>query len=99
MSAFKYRQESETPQGGVIQLNFPYPVALSVCPSLDKVVVAGARGEGQNRNNTSECLTENISEAETAATQPQAGAGDRQEQSRLGVSSSAGCEADPCSMG
>lgn len=49
MSAFKYRQESETPQGEMIQLNFPYPVALSICPSLDKVVVAGARGEGEKR--------------------------------------------------
>lgn len=49
MSAFKYRQESETPQGGMIQLNFPYPVALSVCPSLEKVVAAGARREGEER--------------------------------------------------
>ena len=49
MSAFKYRQESETPQGGMIQLNFPYPVALSICPSLERVVAAGARRKGEER--------------------------------------------------
>lgn len=49
MSTFKYRQESETPQGGMLQLNFPSPVALSICPSLEKVVAAEARKEGEER--------------------------------------------------
>lgn len=44
MSAFKYRQQSETPQGGMIQLNFLSPVALSICPGLEEVV-AGEEGE------------------------------------------------------
>lgn len=85
----------KTPHGGVIQLNFPLAVAVSICPSLEKVVAAGAR----RGNSTSECLTENIWDAETqlATRQPQAGvglgAGKGREASGLGGSGSARCPA------
>lgn len=55
MSAREHRQQHEPPWGALIQLNFPYPVALSICPGPEGEERSRHLQECENNEGSSSC--------------------------------------------